>query len=56
MVHIIPVGNYCSSVVSFLGSIMPNVPQNRGELSKFVGDEKSRSIQLCRPGGKEGRK
>lgn len=32
--------------LGFLGSIMPDVLQHRDELSKFVGDEISRIIQV----------
>ena len=37
--------------LGFLGSIMPDVLQHRDELSKFVGDEISRIIQVCHLGG-----
>lgn len=37
--------------LGFLGSIMPDVLQHRDELSKFVGDEISRIIQVrCQHG------
>lgn len=40
--------------LGFLGSIMPDVLQHRDELSKFVGDEISRIIQVgdCNNGGR----
>lgn len=49
--RIIAVLEEAAEKLGFLGSIMPDVLQHRDELSKFVGDEISRIIQVCRLGG-----
>lgn len=48
--RIIAVLEEAAEKLGFLGSIMPDVLQHRDELSKFVGDEISRIIQVCRIG------
>ena len=44
--RIIAVLEEAAEKLGFLGSIMPDVLQHRDELSKFVGDEISRIIQV----------
>lgn len=44
--RIIAVLDEAAEKLGFLGSIMPDVLQHRDELSKFVGDEISRIIQV----------
>lgn len=44
--RIIAVLEDAAEKLGFLGSIMPDVLQHRDELSKFVGDEISRIIQV----------
>lgn len=46
--RIIAVLEEAAEKLGFLGSIMPDVLQHRDELSKFVGDEISRIIQVSR--------
>lgn len=46
--RIIAVLEEAEEKLDFLGSIMPDVLQHRDELSKFVGDEISRIIQVDR--------
>lgn len=49
--RIIAVLEEAAEKLGFLGSIMPDVLQHRDELSKFVGDEISRIIQVQNLGG-----